>query len=122
MYDMIKIFGDVGFIVNHLSMNGYNFDVIGQKLYVLTDETEYVETILKDNDILYCKNRESCQVQTERGLLVIADYFGSIEKAINEGYSKAFTSHKLNANLYSIITDEDGYCRQFAIVKNGGTV
>lgn len=122
MYDKIKIFGDVGFIVNHLSMNGYNFDIIGQNIYVLSDETPYVKTILNDYGIIYAINKESRQIQTERGTLVISDYYENSEKAQNEGYSYTFTSDRLNADLYSVITDKDGYCREFVIVKRGGTV
>lgn len=40
--------GNMSRLVDHLEMNRYTFDRIGQSIYVLEDEVDYVETILQD--------------------------------------------------------------------------
>ena len=54
MYDKITITkGDIDEVVEHLDMNGYCFERIGQNLYVYSEETDYVETILVDHQCEY---------------------------------------------------------------------
>lgn len=46
---------DIEELENHLSMNGYNFGIDKKRnlLFVFIDEFDYVETILKDRNIVY---------------------------------------------------------------------
>lgn len=46
---------DILELENHLAMNGYNFGIDKAKryLFVFVDELAYVETILKDRNIIY---------------------------------------------------------------------
>ena len=46
---------DVEELDNHLSMNGYDFGIDKKRslLFVVSDEVDYVETILKDRNIYY---------------------------------------------------------------------
>ncbi len=52
---VLHIYTDLEELENHLSMNGYNFGIDKSKnrLFVYIDEIDYVETILKDRNIIY---------------------------------------------------------------------
>ncbi len=116
MYDKITILADTGFIINHLSMNGYNFEAIGQNLYVLKDETDYVMEILKENHIRFRVNDKSYQMNTERGLVCVAEWFKDTDAAKEKGYHYAFKAHNDNVTLFSKCLDTEGHYHAFAIV------
>ena len=46
---------DLNEVENHLSMNGYSFGIDKNRklLFVLVEEIDYIETILKDRNIVY---------------------------------------------------------------------
>ena len=57
MYDKLTVTnGDIEELCEHLDMNGYSFERIGQNLYVYEEETDYVETICRDHGVSYWKN------------------------------------------------------------------
>ncbi len=116
MFDKVTILADTGYIINHLSMNGYNFEAIGQNLYVLEDETDYVVDILKENHIRFRLNDKPYQMNTERGLVSITDWFKDSQTATENGYHYAFEAHNNNATLFSKCLDTEGHYHAFAIV------
>ena len=116
MYDKITILADTGFIINHLSMNGYNFEAIGQNLYIYHEETAYVQEILADNDIRYRINDVPFQMQTERGLISVSEWFKDGESARDNGFSPVFKAHGGNVELYSKTLDDRGFYHTFAII------
>lgn len=116
MYNKITIMADTAFIINHLSMNGYNFEAIGQNIYVLEDETPYVEEILRDNNIRYGKNDKPYQLNTERGLVSVSTWYKTAGEAENDGFTYAFSEYKKNLVLFSKCLDGRGYYHSFAIV------
>lgn len=116
MYDKITIMADTAFIINHLSMNGYSFEAIGQNLYVFEDETPYVEEILSEYNIRYGKNDKAYQLNTERGLVSIATWYRDAEEAEKDGYTYAFNAFKNDLTLFSKCLDERGLYHSFAIV------
>lgn len=114
MYNKITILADTGFIVNHLSMNGYDFDVAGQNLYITEEQTSCVETILHDNHIRYKKDDEDLSFLTERGIVSISAYYKDSSEAREDGFYYAFKEGDIT--LYSKCLDDRGLYHTFAIV------
>lgn len=57
MYDKIVILeGNIDELKEHLEMNNYDFDIIGKKVYVFTEELDYVVTVLDDHQYKYLIN------------------------------------------------------------------
>ena len=52
---LLHVGTDLEELENHLSMNGYNFDIDKKRnlLFVFIDEFDYVEEILADRNIIY---------------------------------------------------------------------
>ena len=59
------------------------------------------------------------QVQTERGLLHVAETFDTPEQAKDAGYSYAFHSSQIGKDLYSKCLDDRGLRHSFSIVEKG---
>ena len=57
MNDKIVILeGNIDELKEHLEMNNYDFDIIGKKVYVFTEELDYVVTVLDDHQYKYLIN------------------------------------------------------------------
>ncbi|MEE3344447.1 MAG: hypothetical protein VZS44_10175 [Bacilli bacterium] len=62
MYDKIVILeGNIDELKEHLEMNNYDFDIIGKKVYVFTEELDYVVTVLDDHQYKYLINDGSVE-------------------------------------------------------------
>lgn len=57
------------------------------------------------------------QVETERGLIFVEAAYQSAERAEMDGYSFAFHSSKLGADLYSKCLDDRGLRHTFAVIE-----
>lgn len=57
------------------------------------------------------------QIKTERGLILVEAEYASAERAQIDGYSYAFYSEELKAEVYSKIVDNDINKRTFAIIR-----
>ena len=58
------------------------------------------------------------QIQTERGLVFVSEYYSSEEEARAHGFYYAFSS-KQYGNLYSKTLDDKGYIHTFALITEG---
>ena len=57
------------------------------------------------------------QVDTERGLIYVADVFASESEAKENGYTYAWHSGRLGRDLYSKCLDDEGRRHSFAVVE-----
>lgn len=57
------------------------------------------------------------QIETERGLVYVVREYLTADEAKNNGYTYAFSSYKLNCDLYSKCLDDRGLYHEFVTVK-----
>lgn len=65
----------------------------------------------------FAKEEGVMQINTERGIIYVVCEYPTEGEAREDGYTYAFTSSRIDADVYSKVLDDRGYRHEFAIVR-----